>query len=140
MTNKGWSYVLLTVIFLSFTAGCQEKEITIWPESKLEEKPNIVWLVCEDQSSKFFPMYGDKTIDMPILNSLADNAVIYENAFTPAPVCAPARSSIITGMYQTTLGTHNMRTYNRNKEENQPTIGVPIYSPVVPENVKVFTN
>ena len=32
-----------------------------------ENKPNIIWLVCEDQSAQFFPMYGDKTVSLPHL-------------------------------------------------------------------------
>ena len=77
-----------------------------------ENKPNIVWLVCEDQSAQFFPMYGDKTVSLPHLEKLAEDSVIFENMHATTPVCAPARSAIITGMYPTSLGTHNMRAYN----------------------------
>ena len=40
------------------------------------EKPNIIWLVCEDQSTDFFPMYGDDTINLPNLEALADDSVV----------------------------------------------------------------
>lgn len=132
--------LLQAILFPFILSSCAEKVENSWPQSVLDEKPNIIWLVCEDQSPDFLPMYGDATLSMPVLSTLAQDAVIYDNAFSPAPVCAPARSAIITGMYPTSLGTHNMRTYNHNKEDNQPTIGVPKYSPIVPENVKVFTN
>lgn len=101
--------------------------------------PNIVWFVTEDQSPEFFPMYGDSTISLPNLEALALEGVIFNNAYTPVPVCAPTRSSLITGMYPTTLGTHNMRTYNGNSIENRPELGIPNYSPVVPENTHMFT-
>jgi len=42
-------------------------------------------------------------------------------------------------MYPSTLGTHNMRTYNGYKEFNEPSINIPSYSPIVPEGVKMFT-
>ena len=102
-------------------------------------RPNIIWLVAEDQSPGFFPMYGDSTISLPNIESISLDGVVFDNAFSPVPVCAPARSAIITGMYPTTLGTHNMRTYNAYSTENQPEIGIPSYSPIVPDGVKMFT-
>ena len=103
------------------------------------EKPNIIWLVCEDQSVDFFPMYGDNTVNLPNLESLADNSIIYDNMHATTPVCSPARSAIITGMYPTTLGTHNMRTYNEGRDTNQPTLGIPSYSPKFPDYILPFT-
>lgn len=104
------------------------------------QPPNIIWLVAEDQSPDWFPMYGNNTLAMPNLTALANDGVVFDNAVSPVPVCAPARSSIITGMYPTTLGTHNMRTYNGyGQGTNQPTINVPSYSPIVPEGVKMFS-
>ena len=105
----------------------------------INKKPNIIWLVCEDQSQSFFPMYGDNTVDLPNLQELADDSVIYENMHATTPVCSPARSSIITGMYPTTLGTHNMRAYNEGRSTNQPKLGIPSYSPLFPYYIKPFT-
>ncbi|PCJ92311.1 MAG: sulfatase [Flavobacteriaceae bacterium] len=105
----------------------------------VEQQPNIVWFVAEDQSPDFFPMYGDSTISLPSLESLAQDGVVFTNAYAPVPVCAPTRSAIITGMYPTTLGTHNMRTYNAYTTENQPEIEIPSYSPIVPQGTKMFT-
>jgi len=103
-----------------------------------ERLPNIIWLVAEDQSPEFFPIYGNSTVELPIIESLAKDGIIFNNAYTPAPVCAPARSAIITGLYPSTLGTHNMRTYNSYKKENQPSIGIPSYSPILQDGVKMF--
>ena len=75
-------------------------------------KPNIIWLVCEDQSL-FFSAYGDSTAFTPNLDDLTKNSSVYHNFFAVSPVCAPSRSSIITGMYPTTIGTHNMRAYKK---------------------------
>lgn len=104
-----------------------------------KQSPNIIWLVAEDQSPDFFPMYGDSTIALPNIESLAYDGVVFDNSFSPVPVCAPARSAIITGMYPTTLGTHNMRTHKSWDQENEPTIDIPSYSPIVPDGVRMFT-
>jgi len=72
------------------------------------KRPNILWLSAEDISPTL-GCYGDAYADTPNLDRFAGQGVRYDSAFTHAPVCAPARSGIITGMYHTTLGTSWMR-------------------------------
>lgn len=72
------------------------------------ERPNILWLSAED-ISPHLGCYGDPHAITPALDRLASEGVRYTHAFTTAGVCAPCRSGIITGMYQTSLGTHHMR-------------------------------
>ena len=72
------------------------------------DRPNIIWLSCED-ISPHLGCFGDPHAITPNLDALADEGVRYSHAYTTAGVCAPCRSGIITGMYQTTLGTHHMR-------------------------------
>ena len=88
-------------------------------------QPNIVWLVCEDQSP-FFSFYGDSVAHTPNLDRLANEGVVYDNFYCSAPVCAPARSTIITGMYQTALGTHNMRAHNGWSKKGNEKLGLPV--------------
>lgn len=72
------------------------------------QRPNIVWLSAED-ISPHLGCYGDPHAITPRLDQLAVEGIRYTHAYTTAGVCAPCRSGIITGMYQTTLGTHHMR-------------------------------
>ena len=76
------------------------------------DRPNILWITSED-NSPFFGCYGDKFAHTPNLDRLAEEGILYENAVANAPVCAPARSTIITGMYASSLGTLHMRSGNR---------------------------
>ena len=73
-----------------------------------EDQPNILWISAED-ISPHLGCYGDSQAITPNLDQLAKEGVRYTHAFTTAGVCAPCRSGIITGMYQTTIGTHHMR-------------------------------
>ncbi|NJN28266.1 MAG: sulfatase-like hydrolase/transferase [Cyclobacteriaceae bacterium] len=73
------------------------------------ELPNILWIVSED-NSPFFGCYGDSLATTPTFDKLAKEGILYENAFANAPVCAPARSSIIAGVYPPSMGTENMRS------------------------------
>ncbi len=72
-------------------------------------RPNIVWLSCED-IGPHLGCYGDPLAVTPTLDKLASEGVRYTNAFTTAPVCAPNRCSVITGVHAATLGAHHMRS------------------------------
>ncbi|MEL6108212.1 MAG: sulfatase-like hydrolase/transferase [Planctomycetota bacterium] len=84
-----------------------------------ERSPNILWLSCEDISAHL-GCYGDADAITPRIDQLALEGVRFSNAFTTAGVCAPCRSGIITGIYQTTLGTHHMRCTAQLPDHIQP--------------------
>jgi len=71
--------------------------------------PHILWITTED-ISPFLGCYGYKNATTPNLDKLASEGVLYSHAFANVAVCAPARSTLITGMYASSLGTHNMRS------------------------------
>lgn len=75
-----------------------------------QDRPNILWLVSED-NIPILGCYGEPLARTPHLDRLAQEGVLYEKAYCVAPVCAPTRSSIITGTYATSLGTQHMRSY-----------------------------
>ena len=103
-----------------------------------QEKKNILWLVCEDQSL-FFSSYYDSIAKTPNLDELASNGIVYENFFAVSPVCSPSRSSIATGMYPTTIGTQHMRAYKKNKGSINNKTNLPIYSAVPKRKVQFFS-
>ena len=74
-----------------------------------QTKPNILWITCEDTSPDL-GCYGDTYARTPNLDRLAAQGARFDNAFSVYGVCAPSRSSIITGMYPASIGTHHMRS------------------------------
>jgi len=84
-----------------------------------DARPNILWISCED-ISPHLGCYGDPHAITPNLDKLAGQGVRYTHAFTTAGVCAPCRSTIITGMYQNSIGTHHMRSNATLPEWLQP--------------------
>ena len=105
-----------------------------------QEPPNFLWLVCEDQSL-FFSMYGDSSANTPNINKLAKDGIVYQNCYTTSPVCAPSRSSLITGMYPTTIGTQHMRAYKKSEENNEINSHnlLPYYSAKPKKPIRFFT-
>lgn len=97
-------YALAILSCQSLLIGCSlpvEKKVTL--------KPNIIWLIAEDISPAL-GCYGDSLATTPNLDRLASNGMIFTNAWSTAPICAPSRSSLITGMYATSLGTQHLRS------------------------------
>lgn len=71
---------------------------------------NILWLVSEDCSPRG-SSYGDHLVETPTIDRLAEQGVLFENAFSTYPVCAPSRFSLITGMEPASCGpAHHMRS------------------------------
>ena len=82
--------------------------LAIGDVSSAAGRPNILWLSCED-ISPHLQCYGYPNATTPNLDAFAKEGVRYTHAFVTAGVCAPCRSAIITGMYQTSIGTQHMR-------------------------------
>ena len=76
---------------------------------KDQKKPNIVWLISEDNSVHYSKLYNENGVDMPNVNSLAKQGVVFDHAFSNCPVCSAARTTLITGCYGSRLGTHYHR-------------------------------
>ena len=82
--------------------------------------------------------YGDALARTPALNRFAKQSIRYTRAFSTAPVCAPSRAAIITGMYQTSIGAQHMRTTeDRVPELPGPSLAVPpFYVKAFPEYLR----
>ena len=125
--------VTLTVVLIALlelglpeTARAQERPA----------RPNIVWISIEDMSPRL-GAYGDPLASTPAMDGLAAQGVLYTRAFTTAGVCAPSRSAIITGMYQTGIGTHHMRTGHQGPGLPTPYEAVPPpYVKALPEYLR----
>lgn len=74
-----------------------------------ETPPNILLIVAEDMSGRV-SSFGDSVARTPAIDALAAQGIRYPNVFTASGVCAPSRSALITGVYPTSMGTHQMRT------------------------------
>lgn len=81
-----------------------------------KELPNILWLTSED-NSPFAGCYGDDFATTPNMDQLASEGFLYTHAYANAPVCAPARNTIITGVYANSGGNQHMRSYYKKGEE-----------------------
>jgi N-sulfoglucosamine sulfohydrolase len=82
-------------------------------------RPNLLFILAEDIGPDL-GCYGAPLVKTPHLDALAARGVRYTHAFTTAPVCSASRSAIMTGMYQTSIGAHQHRTWQWNKRSLPP--------------------
>ena len=73
------------------------------------DRPNILWVTSEDHGPAM-GCYGDALARTPNIDGLAAKGMIFRRAWSIAPVCAPARTSIISGMYPSSSGGLHMRS------------------------------
>jgi len=76
------------------------------------ERPNILWITSEDNGISWVSCYGSKNAKTPAIDKLAEEGFRYTHCFDNAAVCAPTRSTWITGMYAISNGTQPMRSRN----------------------------
>ncbi len=74
------------------------------------DRPNILWLVTEDNVATTVGPYGDPLARTPNVDGLAKSGIVFERCYSTSAVCAPTRSSIITGRYANSMGTQHMRS------------------------------
>lgn len=91
--------------------------LTVLPvKAQSPARPNILWITAED-IGPHLKCYGFDYADTPNLDALAARGVRYRKCWSNAPVCAPARTTLITGMYPTSLGAEHMRSEVRIPDE-----------------------
>ncbi len=82
--------VTLLVILLS----CDS---TVKLEGDKRDLPNILFAIADDQSFPHAGIYGFSAISTPAFDRVANNGILFTNAFVAAPQCSPSRAAILTG-------------------------------------------
>ncbi|MDX1285177.1 MAG: sulfatase [Draconibacterium sp.] len=81
----------MKTLFIVFSAvilfGCQQESI---------QKPNILFCIMDD-ASPHMSAYGCEWSNTPAFDQLAENGILFTNAYTPNAKCAPSRSALLTG-------------------------------------------
>ncbi len=79
----------------------------------MSDRPNVLVILADQLPARACGLYGNAFCPTPSLDRLAANGVCYEHAFTPHPLCVPARVSLWTGQYPHTHGSRRNQTLLR---------------------------
>lgn len=103
MKNK-----ILSVIFITFIVLVHAK-IPIGNKQPDKKKPNIIFIAVDDMNDwvGYLGGHGGMKIHTPNIDRLAKASMIFTNAHTPSPACAPARAAILSGVHHTRSGIQN---------------------------------
>jgi len=69
-----------------------------------QDRPNIVWILSEDNSMHYLRLYGAPLGATPQIEALANEGVTFDHAFSCSPVCSVARTTLMTGMLAPRIG------------------------------------
>jgi len=76
----------------------------------MPDRPNIIVIMADQMKATASHLYGNTFCETPSLARLAEDGVLYENAFTPHPLCVPARVSLWTSQYPHSHGGRRNQT------------------------------
>ncbi len=72
-----------------------------------ETRPNIVLVVADQLSALHLRAYGHLVTKTPVIDRLARAGVVFDNAYSPSPLCAPARSTLMSGLLPSSTGAYD---------------------------------
>ena len=104
---------LATFAFIVLSSGLSSGQ-------EAKELPNILWITTEDNDYAWLGCYGNEQAQTPHLDKLAKEGVLFKHAYSNAPVCAVARSTILNGAYAVTQGTQHMRSKHKTSAKYKP--------------------
>ncbi|MEX0882663.1 MAG: sulfatase [Cyclobacteriaceae bacterium] len=100
-------FALLFIPFApQYALNLSQKPSSISSTSTSGEKPNIVFLISEDNSKHYMKLFDSNGVDTPHIQNMAQNGLVFNHAFSNSPVCSVARSTLITGAYTIRTGMH----------------------------------
>ena len=101
--------ILMIFLFVGFLSCSEENEIV--------DKPNIIFIMSDDHASHAISAYGSAINSTPNLDRIAENGMLFENAFCTNSICAPSRAVILTGKYNHINGViDNSRTFDGSQQ------------------------
>lgn len=72
-----------------------------------ETQPDILFIMADQLAAQFLPFHGHKLVKTPNLSRLAAEGVVFENAYSTSPLCAPARATVMNGLLPSRTGVYD---------------------------------
>lgn len=99
--------------FWLLTGGVALSTLGIYAQ-KVNEKPNIIYIMCDDMGYGDLGCYGQKYIRTPHLDRMASEGMLFTQAYAGSPVSAPSRASFMTGQHSGHCEVRGNKEYWRN--------------------------
>jgi arylsulfatase A-like enzyme len=73
-------------------------------------KPNIIFIITDDQRWDALGVMGNPILKTPALDNLANNGILFQNAYVTTSICCVSRASVLSGMYESGHNIHDFTT------------------------------
>ncbi len=95
--NSFFKYIPASVLVVStaFFPACHQGPVT----NAQRDKPNIIFIYADDLGYGDLGSYGQQDIKTPNLDRMADDGMLFTQAYAGHTVCAPSRSALMTGLH-----------------------------------------
>jgi len=102
-----------SVVLFIFGTACNGPKQQKQPQNQNQGKPNIIYILADDLGYGDLSCYGQTHFETPNIDNLAENGMKFTQHYSGSTVCAPSRSSLMTGK-------HTGHTFIRGNKEVQP--------------------
>lgn len=92
---------MLTPALLSMVLTANAED-SAWMQGKKADRPNIIFILTDDQRWDALGYAGNDVIHTPEMDKLAKDGVHFSNGLVTTPICSASRASIFTGLYERT--------------------------------------
>lgn len=92
-------------LFISLIFPCMLAAAARTVPVQAAERPNIVWLLSEDNSKHYLKLFDEHGAEAPHIEAMARHGLVFEHAFSCSPVCSVARTTLMTSCYAPRVGT-----------------------------------
>ena len=103
--------------------GCSENQVSAANKS-IDSKPNIIFILIDDLGYKDVGFTGSQYYETPTIDALAKKSMIFTNAYSNGPNCAPTRGCLLSGMYSPRHGIYTVSPSARGKSINRKLIPI----------------
>ncbi len=104
--------VIANLLATSFALADQSQP-TASTKHETPPSPNIVWIISEDNSKHYLKHFDPGGASTPTIESMAAHGITFDRAFSNAPVCSVARTTLFTGCYAPRIGTSFHRPHRK---------------------------
>ena len=77
------------------------------PTGRDEDRPNILFIMADQMTPFMLEAYGNPAARTAALKALAARGTLFTQAYTPSPICVPARAGLMTGLHVSTTGSYD---------------------------------
>jgi arylsulfatase A-like enzyme len=111
--------IIVLCTILSFILSGFHVDKQVISKQKIHSKPNIIYILADDLGYGDLSILGQKYFETPNIDQLAKEGMIFTQHYSGSSVCAPSRSSLLTGL-------HTGHTFIRGNKEVRPEGQIPL--------------